>query len=73
MNEQIFKEKMADILYRDDIPDLDTPLNEIEEWNSVAYLAFVAMASDDRPAKIQASDIRNAVTLRDLYNLINRE
>ena len=49
MNEQIFKEKMADILYRDDIPDLDTPLNEIEEWNSVAYLAFVAMAKFKLP------------------------
>ncbi len=77
MTEQVFKEKMADILYRDDVPDLDTPLNEIEEWDSVAYVAFVAMASDPvasggKPVKLQAAQIRNAETLRDLYNLVNK-
>ncbi len=77
-----FQEKIADILYREDLLDLDTPLNEIEEWDSVAYVAFVSMASeivppphvssDETSIKITASDIRKALTLRDLYELINR-
>lgn len=44
-----FQEKIADILYREDLLDLDTPLNEIEEWDSVAYVAFVSMASEIVP------------------------
>lgn len=77
MTEEVFKKNMTDILYREDLPDLDTPLNEIEEWDSVAYVAFVAMASEnvesyDNAKKITASDVRNAETLRDLLNLVNR-
>lgn len=77
MTEEIFKQNMADILYREDLPDLDTPLDEIEEWDSVAYVAFVAMASEniesyDSTKKITAADVRHAETLRDLFNLVNR-
>ncbi len=77
MTEEVFKQNMADILYREDLPDLDTPLDEIEEWDSVAYVAFVAMASEniesyDAAKKITAADVRHAETLRDLFNLVNR-
>ncbi len=77
MTEEVFKKNMVDILYREDLPDLDTPLKDIVEWDSVAFVAFVAMASEnaasyENASKINAADVRNAETLRDLYNLINR-
>ena len=73
MTPEEFQERMLDVLNREEVVDLDTNLNDIEEWDSMGYVAYLAMAAEYTERTIRAMDIRNAVTMRDLYNLIVKE
>ena len=73
MTPEEFQEIMLDVLNREEIVDLDTNLNDVEEWDSMGYIAYLAMAAEHTEKTIRAKDIRNAVTMRDLYDLIVKE
>ena len=70
MTVEEFKEQMLDVLNREDEVELDDKLDDIEEWDSLGYVAFLAMAAEFTEKTIRASDVRNAKTVRDLYDLI---
>lgn len=70
MSKEEFLEQMLDVLNREDEVDLDDKLEEIEEWDSLGYVAFLAMATEYTDKLIKASEVRGAVTVRDLYNLV---
>ena len=70
MTVEEFKEQMLDVLNREEEVELDDNLDEIEEWDSLSYVAFLAMAADYTERTIRASEVRGAKTVRDLYELI---
>lgn len=70
MTVEEFKEQMQDILNSDEDIDMDAKLEDIEDWNSLSYVAFLAMAADFTEKSIRASAVRSAKTVSDLYKLI---
>lgn len=70
MTPEEFQERMLDVLNREEEVDLDANLDDIEEWDSMGYVAYLAMAAEYTEKIIRAADVRNAVTVRDLYELI---
>ncbi len=73
MTTEEFQERMLDVLNREEEVDLDANLDDIEEWDSMGYVAYLAMAAEYTEKIIRAADVRNAVTVRDLYELIVKE
>lgn len=49
---------------------LDTPLGDIEEWDSLGVVTFIAMAKAACGKKVERTAIVNAKTLQDLYDLL---
>ena len=70
MTKEIFLERMADILDVEDEIVLDTNLSELEEWDSLSIVSYVAMANANCGKKVDVKSVREAVTIQDLYNLL---
>ena len=70
MTEELFLEKMADILDAEDDVTMDDVLADIEEWDSLSVVSYVAMANTSCGKKVNVKDVRDAVTIQDLYNLL---
>ena len=69
--ENKFIEKMVDILDSEEEITMDSVLANIEEWDSLSIVSFLAMANTVFGKKIQAIDVRNAKTVNDLFELVN--
>ena len=65
-----FIEKMVDILDIEDEITADTVLTDLEEWDSLSLVSFIAMANASYNKKIIPADAKNAETIRDLYELL---
>lgn len=70
------KEKLAKL---EDIMELDegtltpeTPLEEIEEWDSLAALSYVVMMTDDFGKTITGAEIRAFKTVQDILNTMEK-
>ena len=70
MTKEIFLERMADILDVEDEITLDTNLSELEEWDSLSIVSYVAMANAACGKKVDVKSVREAVTIQDLYDLL---
>ncbi|WP_405744745.1 phosphopantetheine-binding protein [Anaerovibrio slackiae] len=70
MTKEIFLERMADILDAEDEITLDTNLSELEEWDSLSIVSYVAMANAACGKKVDVKSVREAVTIQDLYDLL---
>ena len=70
MTKDTFIEKMADILDVEDEISLDTNLSELEEWDSLSIVSYVAMANAACDKKVEVKRVREAVTIQDLYDLL---
>lgn len=70
MTKEIFLERMADILDVEDEITLDTNLSELDEWDSLSIVSYVAMANAACGKKVDVKSVREAVTIQDLYNLL---
>lgn len=70
MEQKEFLNTMADVL-DEDVADLemDTELSSLDGWDSIAYVAYLAAMSDYTEKKIAPKEVRDAVTLADLYRL----
>ena len=59
----------------DDIDDIelkaDTRFRELEGWNSFLALSLMAMIKSEYNVAVTAQEMRDAVTVQDLYNIIN--
>ncbi|MFR9567927.1 MAG: acyl carrier protein [Rikenellaceae bacterium] len=42
----------------------------IDEWSSLSALSIIAMVDDEYDVRIKGDDIRNSVTIEDLYNIV---
>ena len=49
---------------------LDTVFKDLIEWSSLLSLSIIAMCDEEYDVKIKGDDIRNAVTVEDLYNIV---
>lgn len=50
----------------------ETPLNTIKQLDSLGVLSVIAMMHKQYNTKIKGSDIKNAQTIFDLFNLIQK-
>lgn len=70
MTEELFLEKMVDILDAEDEISMDTQLDDIEEWDSLSVVSYVAMANTACGKKVNVKDVREAENIQDLYDLL---
>lgn len=42
----------------------------LEEWSSLVALSIIAMTDDEYDVKLKGDDIRNSITVEDLFNVI---
>ena len=70
MTEELFLEKMTDILDAEEDITMETQLDDIEEWDSLSVVSYVAMANTFCGKKVNVKDVREAETIQDLYNLL---
>ena len=66
-----FLKKMQDLIDCEQELTMDCLLNDIEEWDSLSFVSFLAMANTQYGKKIKPADLRKAKTISDLYNLVN--
>lgn len=58
--------------FEDTDPSVFTPetkFKELEEWSSLSALLIIAMMDEVYGVKIKGDDIRNSVTVEDLFNV----
>lgn len=48
----------------------ETLFRDLDDWSSFAALSLIAFADEEYEKEISGSDIKNAKTIQDLYNLI---
>lgn len=70
MSEKEFLEKMVDILDAEEEFTLETKLEDIEEWDSLSAVGYIAMANTSCQKNINPDDIKKAEYIKDLYNLL---
>lgn len=71
MTEQDFITKMQeDVLDTEEELTMDMALDDIEEWDSLSFVSFVAMAKLETGKKVDRKSVAAAETVRDLYALL---
>lgn len=70
MTKENFIERMTDILDAEDEISFDTNLGELEEWDSLSIVSYIAMANAACGKKVDVKKVREAVTIQDLYDLL---
>lgn len=70
MTKENFIERMTDILDAEDEISFNTNLGEIEEWDSLSIVSYIAMANAACGKKVDVKRVREAMTIQDLYDLL---
>lgn len=68
-----FVEKFSSLFEDTDPTQITSKTNfrELEEWDSMLALSIIAMSDEEYGVQLKGDDIRNSVTVEDLYNKIN--
>ncbi len=70
MTQQAFLIEMQEEILDTEIEiTMETQLAQIADWDSIAYVTFLASMSDFTEKKISPQAVRQAVTVGDLYHL----
>ena len=48
----------------------ETKFHELEEWSSLIALSIIAMVDEEYDVTLKGDDIKNAVTIEDLFNTV---
>ena len=72
MEEKEFMTRIKKILDNEEV-NMNTVLADLDEWDSLSIVSYVAMANATVGKKILPVRIRDCVTIRDLYNLLVSE
>ena len=48
----------------------DTVYHELDEWSSLIGLSVIAMVDEEFEVALKGDDVKNSVTVEDLYNLV---
>lgn len=71
MTEKEFIEKMQeDVLDTDADITLDMVLSDVEEWDSLSFVSFIAMAKESGFANVNREVVNEAKTVKDLFELV---
>lgn len=70
MNEQDFLNDLMDLMDTEDKITMETRLSDVEEWDSLSHVAFMALAATKASGKVAPTDVKTAQTVRDLYHLL---
>lgn len=67
-----FIEKFAEIFDDTDVSTLtpETTFRELDEWSSLSALGVIALADEEFNVELSGSEMRQANTIQELYNLI---
>lgn len=71
MTQNEFIEKMVDILDYEGELQMDTTLEDLEEWDSLSILSFLAEMGQYAKSTINAADVKKAKTIEDLFILLS--
>ena len=53
-----------------DTIDATTRFKDLEEWSSLVALSVIAMVDEEYDVEFRGDDIRNSITVEDLYNTV---
>lgn len=67
---QEFIEKIIDVMDIEEEITADTLLEDLEEWDSLSLVSFMAMANAAYGKKVVPADVKMAKTVADLYELV---
>lgn len=70
MTTQEFIEKLTDILDCEEELTMETELSEIEEWDSLGVISFLAEMGRVSLAPVKAADVKAARTVEELFSLL---
>ena len=67
-----FVENFADQFDDTDASEIkaETVFKELDEWSSLVALSVIAMVDEEFDVTIKGDDIRNSITVEDLFNVI---
>lgn len=65
-----FIERIIDVMDIEEEITADTVLEDLEEWDSLSLVSFMAMANAAYGKKVVAADVKMAKTVADLYELV---
>ena len=68
--EKDFLEKMMDILDCEQEITMDSILSDIEEWDSLSFVSFLAMANASYGKKVIPANVKAAKTIADLFEIV---
>ena len=68
--EQKFIEELTETIDTEETLAMDTVLEDLEDWDSLSFVSFISMANTTYNKKISAEQVREAVTVADLYALV---
>lgn len=69
IDENGFLERLSAKILDDEQIEMDEPLRDIENWDSLSVVSFLAMADVEYGSTINPLEAKTAQTVRDLYNL----
>lgn len=72
MNIDRFIEHFTDLFDETDPDTIDTTtrFKELDEWSSLFALSVIAMIDEEYDVEFRGDDIRNSVTVKDLYDIV---
>lgn len=51
----------------------ETGYKALDEWSSLSGLSIISMVDEEFDKQVSGADLRSAVTIRDLYDLIQQK
>lgn len=72
MAEEKFINDFIDMIDTESEISLDTKLADIEEWDSLSFVSFIANCTSKYKVMVSKDEIKNAVTVSDLYKAVNK-
>lgn len=70
MDEKTFITKVAEIVEEDECSvSINSNLDDFDSWDSLARITFLVFVSDTLKKRIDGSLVKEAKTVRDLYNI----
>lgn len=72
MNLQEFIDKFAEQMEDTDAAEITatTIFRDLDEWSSLSALSIIAMVDEEYDITLRGDDIKNSVTVEDLYNTV---
>ena len=49
----------------------ETVFRDLDEWDSLTALSLIAMVDEEYSLKLTGDDIKNSLTIKDLFDIVN--